>query len=263
MNLDVRTQCPRGGSIGFDSDNPSSINGALTLARENAKRAREVISTELYEELNRAKLMIDKGTKYLNHGSYHEYFTNIRRRVATIDGLINSTLSIADVRFFLDLGTYIERADMTARLILTGAELGSSGSSWVTLLRSCGAHEAYLRTVGSLGSDQEIANFLLLNPAFPRSLLFALQTAESRLTDLTNLGITGNLDTQGSLLITHPKRELGLARVAITYRPLTEVLASLPSIMLEIQKCISRASSAIRDQYFPTGSIQVWMGEQL
>ena len=123
--------------------NPASIAYALTAARENARRAREIVSTELWETLNTTnarmprRLQIDK---------VHEFFQWVRERAALAVGIVDSSTSRDEAWQFFTLGRSIERADMTARLLATRSLTEASGPSWTTILRSCGAYEAYLRT---------------------------------------------------------------------------------------------------------------------
>jgi uncharacterized alpha-E superfamily protein len=246
--------------LGFNSDNPSSINGALLMARENARHARDAISTELWEELNRAKLVIDtwdSGGETPNN--YHEYFTRIRRRVATINGVIQSSFMRSDALDFITLGANLEQADMTSRLILIASQLGSKGVNWMTIMRSCGSHEAYLRASGTLGSDASMAEFLLTNPNFPRSLIFSIESADQCLNRLEKFLIRPNKMSS----ISKERREIGLAKSALIYQPLENLLATLPWTMLEVQKTLTKVSDFITKKYFPQLYTGFWFGEQL
>ena len=82
-----------------------------------------------------------------------------------------------DMRQMTTLGRSIERADMTARLLSTRALTEASGPSWTTILRSCGAYEAYLRTYRGVPHARNAAEFLLLDRLFPRSILFSVTRA--------------------------------------------------------------------------------------
>ncbi len=73
---------------------------------------------------------------------------------------------------------------MTARLLSTHVGAGGSIPSWLTLLRSCGAWETFLRTYRGSLDDRHAAEFLLLDRLFPRSVFAALSTAESCLAEL-------------------------------------------------------------------------------
>ena len=76
----------------------------------------------------------------------HEFFAWVRERSALAVGIIESATSRDEAWQFFTLGRSIERADMTARLLATRSLTEASGPSWTTILRSCGAYEAYLRT---------------------------------------------------------------------------------------------------------------------
>lgn len=234
--------------LAYDRVSPSSIAGSLTAARENARRAREIVSTELWECLNSAWNQLPA---QMRPARPHDYFTWVRERAAIVAGLTDSATSRDDTWRFMVLGRSIERADMTARLITTRALAGAGGPAWTTLLRSCGAHEAFLRTYRGTDSDERAAGFLLLDRAFPRSLVHALGQAEECLTALD----PGRDGVQEAV------RHLGHARTSLEYRPLTEVLDALPSEMARVQRACSAASDAIRRRYFPSGSITTWVGK--
>lgn len=236
--------------LGYDRVSPSSIAGSLAAARDNARRAREIVSTELWEALNTAWNQLPAQMRPTRP---HDYFTWVRERAAIVAGLTDSATSRDDTWRFMVLGRSIERADMTARLITTRALAGSSGPGWSTLLRSCGAHEAYLRTYRGMASDERAAGFLLLDRSFPRSIAYALGQAEECLTALEPVrALTG---------VEEAIRHLGHARTSLEYRPLPEVLDALPAEMERVQRACAAASDAIRRRYFPSGSVTTWVGE--
>lgn len=238
--------------LAYDRYSPSSIAGALTAARENARRAREIISTELWEALNATwnQLPAQMATTRT-----HDFFVWVRERAAVVAGIVDSTISRDETWNFLVLGRSMERADMTARLLTTRALAGSAGPSWITFLRSCGAHEAFLRTYRGTASDERAAGFLLLDRLFPRSVLHALNDAEACLT-----GIEPVVDRAG---IDDARRHIGLARTSLEYRPLSDILDDLPREMEQVQRACGAASDAIRGRYFPSGSPAQWVGEAL
>ncbi|MBD5787917.1 alpha-E domain-containing protein [Cellulosimicrobium terreum] len=239
--------------LGHDQLNPSSIAGSLVAARENARRAREIVSTELWECLNTTRNQVF-GT--IRNAPAHEYFGWVRERAAIVAGLMDSATSRDETWQFMILGRSIERADMTARLVTTQARLGAAGPGWTTLLRSCGAHESYLRANRGLASDERAAGFLLLDRLFPRSIVHALETAEACLRDLGPLeGRHGVAD--------EARRELGIVRTGLEYGRLVDLLGELPESMEQVQLACSRASDAVRARYFPSGAVTTWVGEAL
>ncbi|MDR1712979.1 MAG: alpha-E domain-containing protein [Coriobacteriales bacterium] len=247
------------GTLAYDAFNPSSTDGALLAARENARRAREVISTELWETLNTTRLTIE-AINQQPYRSAHEHFVWIRERVAMAKGIIDSATSRDDSWNFLVLGMAIESADMTARLVLTQTELGERGPSWVTLLRSCNAYEAYIRAVGGLGDDRQIAAFLLRDQLFPRSILSSLSTCDEMLISLE--GQQSSLYSR-TIALSDARNALGSARALLAFTEFDELLAQLPEFMEQVERACSKASDAIRVRYFPTGSLAEWMGETL
>ena len=238
--------------LGYDRLSPSSIAGALVAARENARRAREIVSTELWECLNTTWNQLPS---QMRPARPHDYFTWVRERAAIVTGLVESTTSRDDTWHFMVLGRSIERADMTARLLTTRALAGSAGPGWATLLRSCGAHEAFLRTYRGTASDERAAGFLLLDRLFPRSIVYALNEAEASLTALEPVADRAGIDDA--------RRHIGHVRSNLEYRPLLEVLDDLPREMELVQRACSAASDAIRGRYFPSGAQLTWVGEAL
>lgn len=239
--------------LAYDMRAPSAIAGALASARENARRAREIVSTELWECLNTTWNQLPAQIENLPP---HLFFAWARERAAIVSGLIDSGTSRDLTWQFLVLGRSIERADMTARLIATRALAGVSGPSWTTLLRSCGAHESFLRTHRGRAGDALAAEFLLLDRYFPRSVIYALQRAERCLAELSPEAGRRTSDDDA-------RRILGRARSGLEFRRISELLAELPEEMEGVQLACSAASDAVRSRYFPSPTSTAWVGEQL
>jgi uncharacterized alpha-E superfamily protein len=240
--------------LAYDVTSPGAIAGALAAARENARRAREIVSTELWECLNTTWNQL---TAQRDAFAPHDFFSWIRERAAIVSGLVESGTSRDLTWQFLVLGRSIERADMTARLIATRALSGVTGPTWTTLLRSCGAHESFLRTYRGRASDALAAEFLLLDRSFPRSVLFALQRAERCLDEISPR------ETRRSASEDDARRILGRARSGLEFRPLGDLLAGLPDEMEHVQLACSAASDAVRGRYFPSPASTAWVGELL
>ena len=238
--------------LAYDRESPSAIAGSLLAARENARRAREVISTELWESVNASWNQLPA---HLHPARPHEYFRWVRERAAMVSGIVDSATARDDTWRFLVLGRSIERADMTARLLTTRALAGSGGPAWTTLLRSCGAHEAYLRRYRGIASDDSAAGFLLRDRLFPRSIVHALAEAEGCLAVLEPPSERAVVDAA--------RMHLGHARTSLEYRPLDDVLARLPAKMETVQRACSAASDAVRARYFPSRATTTWVGEAL
>lgn len=238
--------------LAIDRTEPASIAYSLGAARENARRAREVVSTELWECLNTTRAMMPRAVP---NAKVHEFFQWVRERSALAVGIIESATSRDDAWRFFTLGRSIERADMTARLLATRSLTDASGPSWTTILRSVGAYEAYLKTYRGMPSARNAAEFLLLDRLFPRSILFSILRAEACLRDLEP-GPDGRVGFSDQA-----QRILGQMRSELEYRPISEVLESLTSWMERVQDATSAASEAVRERYFPTNATPMWVGE--
>ncbi|MWB97979.1 alpha-E domain-containing protein [Agromyces seonyuensis] len=237
--------------LAVDREHPASIAFSIGAARENARRAREIVSTELWEVLNETYARMPRR---IAHDRDHEFFRWVRDRAALAIGVVESSLSRDDVWQFFSLGRAIERTDMTARLLATRSVPEGASPSWTTILRSCGGYEAYLRSYRGVPSSRSAAEFLLLDRLFPRTVIASITRAEECLRELD--------PNQGRVGVPAPARRLlGQIRSNLEYRPIGELLDDLPGEMESVQALTSQVSEAIRARYFPTDAMPVWTGE--
>ncbi len=237
--------------LAVDRHQPASIAYSLSAARENARRAREVVSTELWEALNTT---LARTPRNVAQEKVHEYFAWVRERAALAVGIIESSTSRDEAHGFFTLGRSLERADMTARLLATRSLTEASGPSWTTILRSVGAYEAYLRTYRGVPSARNAAEFLLLDRLFPRSIVFSVTRAEQCLREIEPRSDRVGVSDQAL-------RQLGQIRSELEYRGIAEILDDLPRHMDAVQAATSASSEAIRQRYFPTNAAPSWAGE--
>ncbi|MBZ2195210.1 alpha-E domain-containing protein [Occultella gossypii] len=240
-------------TLAYDRTSPGAIAGALAAARENARRARETLSSEMWECLNTTWNSLPG---QISASTPHDFFAWVRERAAIVAGLVQSSTRRDGTQHFLLLGRALERADMTARLIASRAVSGANGPGWTTMLRSCGAHEAFLRTYRGRDSDTLAAEFLLMDRLFPRSVLFCLEEAETCLTRLEPADPRGHYPGDARMII-------GRIRSGIEYQPLLTLLGNLAPEMTRLQQGCSEASDAIRLRYFPSGATDDWIGGRM
>lgn len=237
--------------LSADRTEASSIASSLNAARENARRVREIVSTELWECLNTTR---SRMPRKVSIERAHDFFGWVRERTALAIGIVESSTSRDEAWTFFTLGRSLERVDMTARLLATSELTEASGPSWTTILRSCGAYEAYLRTYRGVPSAANAAEFLLLDRIFPRSVTFALDRAERCLSDLAP-----GADRLGTSDLA--ARQLGQIRTNLQYRSAPDILANLTEEMVGLQEGVSEISEAIRAKYFPVNAMPTWIGE--
>ncbi len=238
--------------LAVDRAQPASIVYSLSAARENARRAREIVSTELWECLNTTSAGMPRR---VSSDKVHEFFSWVRDRTALAVGIMESSASRDEAWQFFTLGRSLERADMTARLLATRSLTEASGPSWTTILRSCGAYEAYLRTYRGVPSARNAAEFLLHDRLFPRSILYSVARAEQCLRDIEPR-------TERVGVSDRAQRLLGQIRSDLEFRPIAEILDDLPTHMSAVQDATSAASEAIRQRYFPENVAPNWIGER-
>lgn len=235
----------------WDGSRPASVVGSLGAARENARRSREVVSSELWESIN---VTWHEASRPGRRAYPHPFLTWVRERTAAFNGVADGTLSRDEAFHFLVLGRSIERADMIARLAAARALAGDAGPSWVTLLQSCGAYQAFLRSARGAADERRAAEFLLLDPLFPRSLMSALVAAERCLEELA----ARHSSTERERAMP-AQRVLGMIRSELEFAPPAELLEDVYHVMERVQSACSVASDAVGQRYFPHGVVTSWM----
>ena len=185
-------QCNIESYLFFDHDNPSSVATCISRARENARIVRTALTAQVWDALNTAFQELRELERTPKNQLELSRLTDwTMRHAAMVRGAIDATLLRNDGWDFLNLGYYLERSDNTARLmdvkyyvLLPRVEFVGSGLDnyqWTTLLRAMSAHRAFHWAYGGEVTARKIADFLILNPQCPRSLITCAE------------GITGHL----------------------------------------------------------------------
>ena len=165
----------------FDAENPSSIRSCLDAARRNGRAQRTALTREMWESLNSSWIEFTRmKPESLDSGGLPKFLGWIKERSAAYRGALLNTILRNDTYFFSQLGTFIERADNTARILdvkyyvlLPRPDMVGSGvdsAQWATILRSVSAHRSYRWVYRENYQPWNVAEFLLLNAKMPRSL---------------------------------------------------------------------------------------------
>jgi uncharacterized alpha-E superfamily protein len=164
-------------------DNPNSIRSVVTQARSLARGLREYISREIWSEINGLYLVLSRRS-HLEQAEVFDICTSIKRSIETVFGLYDNTVLLEEGREWYRCGAYIERADMTSRILdakyhILLPEVGDIGGpldrfQWAAILRSASAWEAFRKTVRGTPSAPRVAELLIHSRQFPRSLIFCL-----------------------------------------------------------------------------------------
>jgi uncharacterized alpha-E superfamily protein len=171
----------------FDSENVNSIVSCFRAARENARSVREVISSEMWEQLNEAYLMVNDAARH--DGSLvdpQDLFASVKMASHQFAGVTDATMTHGEGWHFLQLGRMLERADKTSRivdvkyflLLPTIEDVGTTvdDMQWAAVLRSASALEMYHKGHGLIAPTR-VVEFLLLNREFPRAIHYCLMAA--------------------------------------------------------------------------------------
>ena len=158
-------------------DNPDSVTASVARARENLRGVREQISSEMWEHLNRLHLLVARARPARVIEAPHEFLVRVREGSHAFQGVTKATLSHGEAHEFLELGAHLERAETTARVLLTRAPtlMDGPGDRLSSLLRSCGGFEAFRRHESEEVQGERVVEFLLLDRSFPRSVLFCAE----------------------------------------------------------------------------------------
>jgi uncharacterized alpha-E superfamily protein len=244
---------------GLDSRYRDAVGLCIVAARENARHVREQVSAEMWEQLNRLYLLVREAER---EQVWADEPGAIARAVIEgahlFHGITDSTLSHDEAWHYIQIGRFIERATTTAAMLeshfmemKTNAELKANKQDaadigeyveWAALLRSCAAFEAYCRHYTADLRPERIAEFLLLNPEFPRSVRFVVDRVEDSLGAIAR--------ALGRPSSGRPERFAGRLKATLNYGQIDEIMADNPLRYLEsIRKQCEQVHAALYQTY--------------
>ena len=212
-----------------DETNPSSIISCLRAARENARAVRGTLTTEVWETQNQTWLEVNR---MLKSGEFEadpaQFFEWVKFRSHLSRGVTLGTMLQDEAFYFLRLGTFLERADNTARLVdvkFHAVESDFYGAAsekdqeydfyhWSAILRSVSGFEVYRKVYRDVIKPERVAELLILRSDMPRSLLGCLNEV------LANLGMVSGNPASETL------RRAGKLRADLKFGRIDEILAT-------------------------------------
>ena len=243
----------------FDESNPSSIASCVLRARENARSVREIISSEMWEEVNRFYLFVrDPDARERALSDTNGFFEEIRRTSHMIEGTKNETMEHGEPWHFSRMGRYLERADQTTRildvkyflLLPSAADVGKpiDDLQWSALLRSASAYEAYRRKHGRVVASR-VATFLMLERDFPRSVHHCVSGARRSLHTLTGTPLRQFANSA--------EQTLGRLVADLDYTDIAEVIrAGLHEFLDSLQERLNGVGREITRTFFAPSSVR-------
>jgi uncharacterized alpha-E superfamily protein len=175
----------------WDEGNPISIQSSLAAARENARIIREVISADMWERINYYYLWIQTpAARELYERGRSDFYNQIKRINQLVLGISEGTMSHGETWEFYLLGKYLERSSQTARILdvkyhhllprLEDVGTPIDNAHWTAILKSCSAYEPFLKKRLLGDPAHSVAEFLILDRLFPRSVRYCLSDCRQR-----------------------------------------------------------------------------------
>lgn len=237
----------------FDRENPNSISSCLWVARENARSVRDVISSEMWEQINRSYLMVkDAQSNSRIDEDPAAFFSHFKKACHLFSGITDSTMTHGEGWHFGRMGRLIERADKTSRMIdvkyfvlLPRVDyVGSPYDSlqWSALLKSISAFEMYRKRYQQI-TPKQVAEFLILNREFPRSMRYCVIKAEESLHAISG--------SPPSTFANPAEQRIGRLRGEMDYADIQEILdTGLHEYLDEFQLKLNKIGDAVFTTFF-------------
>ncbi|MCT0228888.1 MAG: alpha-E domain-containing protein [Cyanobacteria bacterium] len=232
--------------------NPYSVVNCIAIARENARQIRDVITTEMWEQLNDTYWTLLDSEGFWKQQP-QERLRDIRRACQLFYGITDATLSRDLSWHFSRLGRLLERADKTTRildvkyflLLPTPDEVGGvlDELQWISLLRSAGAYQMFRQSQQQAIEPKAVAAFLLLDPIFPRSVRYCLERINETLRIVRGQAVPGAPDELECLS--------GLTLARWSYTSIDELIAGgLHESIDDLQSDLNRLHDLVEQRYF-------------
>lgn len=256
--------------LAFDTRSPNSILSCLTAARENARMIREVITAEMWEQLNSYYFLVRDAARQREVLEWpQDFLAAVRTESQRFAGVTDATMSHGEAWRFARLGLMLERADKTTRildvkyflLLPTVSDVGTpiDDIQWAAVLRSASAFEMYRKRHGRVSSDR-IVEFLVLDREFPRAVHYCLIDADESLHAISGTP-SGTFSNAG-------EQRLGQLRSELAFTDVSDIItAGLHEFLDGLQQRLIRVGEAIHGTFFvaPAARAQapaVWGADQ-
>lgn len=256
----------------FDRRNPNSILSCVAAARENARTIRDILSTAMWEAVNRFYLRVREAQAeergILNNP--HDFLERVKRSSHQVIGVTGVTLSHGEAWNFAMLGRLLERADKTSRILdvkyfILLPDVSLVGSTldivqWSALLESTSALHMYRKRHGRI-NNIKVIEFLVLDRYFPRSMRFCLSEAEQCLHAISGSPL-GTFENRAEQL-------LGILNAKLNFSSVDDIRREgLHEFIDSAQAQINAIGQAIFEQFFqpptsqpPQPALRVESGE--
>lgn len=239
--------------IGMDPDQPNSISVIIQNARMNAQSARDLISTELYESINKFYHFAADypPEKFVKTGLF-DYTMQVTEMTAVIRGKIRGTLLHDAIYAIIMMGVNLERGLQVGRIIQAkylDAQKASGGDEevfrnsyeWTTLLKCCESYDMMRRLYKKQPTSHSTLEFLILNPQCPRSVMNSVNQISRHISILDAMRFR---DPESAAFL------VGKVRAAYQYTRITDIQDDLGGFISEMLNTLQEMGSGIEREFF-------------
>nr|WP_319494191.1 alpha-E domain-containing protein [uncultured Desulfobacter sp.] len=239
--------------LALDREYSNSIISCVASARENARSVREIISSAMWEQINRSYLLLKEATKNkAANKDPHHFFKDITSLGHMFTGLLQGTISRGEAFHFALLGQFLERADKTSRILdvkyfmlLPSPENVNSPYDviqWGAVLKSTSGLEIYRKQFHRIVPKQ-VCDFLIFDPNFPRSIHCCLTNAKWALQKIT--------DSPRNAVHNPAEKSLGRLCADLYYSDINDVISvGMHEYLDGLQTKINQVGIDIREAFF-------------
>jgi uncharacterized alpha-E superfamily protein len=238
----------------FDRTYPNSIISCLNAARENARSVREIISSEMWQQINAFYHFVNDAA-VADQLDLPTFFSEVKLSSHLFAGIASATMTHSEGWHFGLMGRWLERADKTSRivdvkyfiLLPSVRDVGTTLDQlqWIALLRSTSAYEMYRKQGAHRITPTSVAEFLVLDREFPRSIRYCIRQTERSLHQISG---TPEGAWQSSV-----ERCLGKLRSDLDYSTIDDVMESgLHEFLDNLQQRMNEAGVRLSETFFAT-----------
>jgi uncharacterized alpha-E superfamily protein len=238
--------------LAFDARNRNSIASCVWAARENARSVRETISSEMWEQINTLHLRITAEGRKPVPEELPQFCHDVRMACHLFQGITHVTMTHNEAWHFIRLGTSLERADKTTRildvkyfiLLPSVSDVGTpyDDVQWAALLKSVSGFEMYRKRYGRIAPER-IVEFLLLDGEFPRAVRYCIGVADASLHAITG--------TRPGAFSCASEQRLGRLRSELDYAQVQPIVESgLHEFFDGLQLKMNRVDECILGDFF-------------
>lgn len=229
----------------FSSQWSNSVLNSINSARENARMVRDQLSEEIWVELNTIYHFLNSPkalAEYQNNEP--SFFRRIIRFFLVFQGLSDATIHHDEGWRFMTLGKYLERADLTSRVLdtLTLLKIDPSRLDLIRALRSCSAFSAYRKRYRGALTMHNVADFLFFSQDFPRSIRFSIRCVDAQLHEISGVP-SGNFSNEA-------ERLAGSALAQVNFSNIDSMMnRGLHNSIDELQKKLVEVGQSVFETY--------------